>query len=114
MDQSQPTRVDVSTAVLLAIGAVCGMAGSFVPQAGLRQVLWGVDGTALSTAAAILAVKHLRRGEDLIAAGFLVYLAGQALILNGAPAGLAPAVPGFAAGASLWAASLVILAIPKA
>jgi hypothetical protein len=35
---------------------------------------WGVDGTALIIACAVLAVHHLRRGNDLAAAGFLVFL----------------------------------------
>jgi hypothetical protein len=113
MDRTRPTRLEVSTAILLAIGAIAGMSGSFVPQAALRQALWGLDGTALVAAGAILAVKHLRRGDDLVAAGFLVYVAGQTLVVSGAGASLAASVPSFAAGAALWAAALVILALPR-
>ena len=40
-----------------------------------------VDGTALIVAAALLAVHHGRRGNDLAAAGFLLFVAGEALIL---------------------------------
>jgi hypothetical protein len=88
------------------------MVGSFMSDAVLRQELWGVDGTALVVAAALLTVKYLRSGQDLLAAGFLVYGAGQTLILSDAPAGLAAGVPTFGSGLALWSAGLVIVSLP--
>src|ERR1700755_450094 len=65
--------------ICLVVGALLGLAGSFVPSASLRGLAWGIDGTALTVGAALLAVHFIRRGQDLPAAGFLVFIAGQAL-----------------------------------
>jgi hypothetical protein len=96
----------------LVIGAVLGMAGTFVP-ASLRGLLWGLDGTALIVATALLAIHHFRRGNDLVAAGFLVFVAGETLILSGAAMDLGASGPVFAAGAGLWAASLALVSAPN-
>lgn len=96
-------------AIGLVIGAVLGMAGTFVPSTSLRGLAWGVDGTALVVAAALLTVHHVRRGNDLAAAGFLVFVAGQGLILTGAVMALEASGPSFAAGVGLWAAALALV-----
>src|SRR5262245_42790711 len=83
----------------LVVGAVLGMAGTFVPSASLRGLFWGLDGLALIVATALLAMHHLRRGNDVVAAGFLVFVVGEALILSGAAMDLAASAPVFAAGA---------------
>jgi hypothetical protein len=53
----------------LAVGGILGMAGTFAPTAALRGVAWGIDGTALIMASAVLTVVFLREGQDMIAAG---------------------------------------------
>jgi hypothetical protein len=73
----------------LVIGAVLGMAGTFVPSASLRGLLWGLDGIALIVATALLTIHHFRRGNDVVAAGFLVFVVGETLILSGAAMDLA-------------------------
>jgi hypothetical protein len=85
------------------------MAGTFAPSASLRGLLWGLDGTALIVATALLTIHHVRRGNDLAAAGFLVFVAGEGLILSGAAMDLAASAPLFAAGVALWAASLALV-----
>jgi len=85
------------------------MAGTFAPSAALRALSWGVDGTALIVASALLAVHHLRRGNDLAAAGFFVFVVGEALVLSGAAMTMEASAPSFAAGVGLWAASLVLV-----
>lgn len=97
----------------LVIGAVLGMAGTFVPSASLRGLLWGLDGVALIAASALLTMQHFRRGNDVVAAGFLVFVAGETLILSGAAMDLVTSAPVFAAGAALWAASLALVIAPK-
>ncbi len=97
----------------LVVGAVLGMAGSFVPSAALRGLAWGLDGTALVLAAALLTIHHFRRGNDLVAAGLLVFVAGQTLVLSGSAMSLGASVPSFAAGAALWAVSLVLISATK-
>jgi hypothetical protein len=97
----------------LIVGAVFGMAGAFVPSASLRGLLWGIDGTALIVAAALLAIHHLRRGNDVVAAGFLVFVAGETLIVSGSAMSLIAGRPAFTAGSALWAASLALVSAPS-
>jgi hypothetical protein len=105
-------RLRVVAATGLVIGALLGMAGSFAPSAALRGLAWGIDGTALIVASALLAVHHVRRGRELLAAGFLVFLAGETLIVSGSAMELAASAPSFAAGAGLWAAALALISAP--
>ena len=97
----------------LVIGAVLGMAGTFVPSASLRGLLWGLDGIALIVATALLTIHHFRRGNDIVAAGFLVFVVGETLVLVCAAMDLAASSPVFAAGAGLWAASLALVSAPN-
>jgi drug/metabolite transporter superfamily protein YnfA len=97
----------------LVIGAVFGMVGTFVTSASLRGVLWGIDGIALIIATALLTTYHLRRGNEVVAAGFLVFVAGETLILCTAAMDPVASSPVFAAGVGLWAASLTIVSVPN-
>jgi hypothetical protein len=97
----------------LVIGAVLGMAGTFVPSASLRGLFWGLDGIALIVATALLTIHHFQRGNEVIGAGFLVFVAGETLILAGAAMDLVASGPVFAAGVGLWAASLILVSTPN-
>ena len=103
------SRLRRFAAVGLVLGAVLGMAGTFAPSASLRGLAWGVDGTALIVATALLTIHHFRRGNDAVAAGFLVFVVGEALILPSAAMDLVASAPSFGAGAALWAASLALV-----
>ena len=107
-------RLRIVAAAGLVIGALLGMAGTFAPSAGLRGLLWGVDGTAIIVACALLVVHHLRQGNEQLAAGFLVFLAGETLIASGSAMELAASAPTFAAGAGLWAAALALISAAPA
>ncbi|HVY08420.1 MAG TPA: hypothetical protein VHB46_20785 [Burkholderiales bacterium] len=110
MSTNRPSSV---APVCLVLGALLGLAGSFAPTDSLRGIAWGLDGTLLVVAAALLAVYCLRRNLELLAAGFLVFIAGQALVVSGSAMSLEASSPLFAAGAALWAASLVLISIPR-
>jgi hypothetical protein len=97
----------------LVVGALLGLAGTFMPSPSMRGLAWAVDGVALVIAGAVLLVHHVRQGNELVAAGFLVFTAGQALVLSGAAMSLEASVPSFAAGAALWAASLALVSAPR-
>ena len=97
----------------LVFGALLGMAGTFVQSASTRGLLWGLDGTALIVATAILTIHHVRRGNDAVAAGFLVFVAAETLIVAGSAMDLEAVGPLFAAGAALWAASMTLVSAPK-
>ena len=93
----------------LVIGALFGMAGTFAPTAELRGLAWGTDGIALVVASALLALHHLRKGDVQLGAGFLVFLAGETLIVSGSAMDLAASAPSFAAGSGLWSAALAMV-----
>lgn len=97
----------------LVVGSVLGMAGTFAPTASLRGLLWGLDGAVLVVAGALLTIHYFRKESDVVAAGFLVFVVGQALILSSAAMDLAASGPVFGAGAGLWAASLFLLSAPR-
>jgi hypothetical protein len=97
----------------LVLGGLFGMLGTLVAQTSLRGILWGIDGSALVMAASLLALIYFRKGNDLVAAGFLVFAIGQGLIVSGAAASLSASVPSFAAGAALWAVGLLLICVPR-
>ncbi|HEY4379093.1 MAG TPA: hypothetical protein VGN01_02040 [Acidobacteriaceae bacterium] len=97
----------------LALGAVLGMAGTAVTSSSLRAILWSIDGTGLIVATSLLALTQFRKGNDLIAAGFLVYAIGEAVMLGGTALSMEASVPTFAAGAALWSAALLMTSVPK-
>ncbi len=107
------SRLRLTAAIGLVIGAALGLAGTFAPTASLRGLAWGVDGTALVVASALLTVRYFRRGNDLAAAGFLVFVAAETLIVSGSAMDLAASAPLFAAGVALWAASLVLVGLSR-
>jgi hypothetical protein len=110
VSDSQVPRI---AAAGLVAGAILGMVGTFVPSASLRGLAWGLDGTFLTVSAALLTIHHFRRGNDLVAAGFLVFAVGEGLILSGAAMDLAASAPMFAAGVALWAASLALVSAAR-
>lgn len=107
-------RVRTVAAVALVIGAALGMAGTFAPTDSLRSLLWLIDGTSLVIGAALLVVHHVRRGDELLAAGFLVFLVGETLIIYGSVIHIGASAPVFAAGAALWAGGLGVVSASSA
>ena len=108
---SEPKR-QIAAPCGLVVGAMFGIAGTFVSSASVRGLLWGIDGTAMVLAGALLTIYHLDRGNNALAAGFLVFVAGQSLILATAAAPLDSSGPIFGSGAALWAASFVLVSVP--
>lgn len=106
-------RLRVLAAGGLVVGAALGMAGSFAPSPELRALAWGIDGTALVFACALLSVHHFRQGNDGLAAGFLVFLAGETLIVSGSGVEPAASAPTLAAGAALWSAALALISAAR-
>jgi hypothetical protein len=75
----------------------------------LRGLAWGLDGTALVLGALLLAVHHIKRGNEQLAAGFFTFVAGQTLVVSSSAMDLAASSPSFGAGAGLWAAGLALV-----
>jgi hypothetical protein len=97
----------------LALGAVFGMAGTFVAQPNLQALLWAIDSSGLVMASALLGFRYFKMERDLVAAGFLVFGLGSAVMLSGTGAGPAGSVPSFAAGTALWTVGLLLVSIPR-
>ena len=93
----------------LFIGGIFGMIGSFVSSASFRGLAWGLDGAGLVLASALLTVYYFRKGYDAIAAGFLIFIVGEGLILSCNATDLNQNVSSFGAGIILWAASLALI-----
>jgi hypothetical protein len=88
MNTSTSTRLDIVAAVGLAIGGVFGLAGTFIGQASLQQSFWAIDAVGIVVATALLTMKYFRKGNDCVAAGFLVFVAAESLVLSNTAAGL--------------------------
>jgi hypothetical protein len=102
----------VLASVGLALGGALGLAGTFAPSASLRGIAWGIDGAALVMASSLLVVHFYKLGQEIVAAGFLVFAVGEGIILSGAAMDLATSVPSFGAGASLWSVALLLISVP--
>src|SRR5689334_22340873 len=109
--QMRDEQLRFITAAGLVVGALLGMAGSFAPTAALRSLTWGIDGTALVVSCALLVMHHLRRGDELLAAGFLVYLVGESFMVAASAMELGASAATFAGGAALWAAGLALVSL---
>ena len=113
MNPTTHRKLNIVAATALAIGAVFGLAGTIVTHSHLQATLWAIDSVGLVMATTLLTVKFLRKGCDVIAAGFLVFAIGEGVILSGTAAGLVGSIPSFAAGIALWAAALLLISIPN-
>jgi hypothetical protein len=103
----------VLAVVGLVAGATLGMAGSMVAASNVRAVCWAIDGAGVIVATVILALSYLRAGRMEVAAGFLVYAIGEAVMLTGTSMSLEASVPAFAAGTALWSVGLILISVPR-
>jgi hypothetical protein len=104
----------VIASVGLTVGGTLGMAGTFATSASLRGLAWGIDGIALVTACALLMLHYFKLGQEVVAAGFLVFGIGESLLVSSAAMDLARSTPSFGGGVGLWAAGLVLISAPGA
>lgn len=107
------TPTDLVIAIGLAAGATFGIGGTLVSTDATRQIFWLIDGLGVVIATVLLAVRFLRRGDEVVAAGFIVFALGETLLIAGTPAGLDASVPSFGGGVALWAAGLVLINAPS-
>ena len=105
---------NVVAAIGLALGGVFGLLGTIVTESNLRAASWGIDSVGLVVATALLSLKYFRNGNDIVAAGFLVFAIGEGVMLSGTATTLEGSVPSFAAGTALWAAALLLTSVPAA
>ena len=104
---------DIIAAAGFTLGGVFGMAGTVVTAQNLRAAFWGIDGVGIVIAAALLTLRFARKNNDCVAAGFLVFAIGEAIILSCAPVSLEAGVPSFGTGTALWSAGLLLTSLPR-
>jgi len=97
----------------LALGALFGAAGTMTTQPNMQATLWLIDSAGLVMAAALLTLKFFRQGSEIVAAGFLTFAIGEAILLSGTAAGPAGSIPSFGTGSALWATALLLISIPR-
>jgi len=107
------SSINAIAVIGLALGGALGLAGAMVPQPNIQAVLWAIDASGLVMAAAVLALKYFRAGNDIVAAGFFIFAIGEGVLLSGTAAGPAGSIPAFAAGTALWATALLLISVPK-
>jgi hypothetical protein len=113
MRGTSQASLDRIAALGLVTGGGLGLAGTFAGSPRLQATLWAIDSVGLVIATALLALKYLRAGTDIVAGGFLVFAIGEGVLLSGTGAGLAGSVPAFAAGTALWAGGLALVSAPR-
>jgi hypothetical protein len=113
MSASSNRSLDRIAAGGLLVGAVFGLAGTLAGSGHVQASLWAIDSVALVIATSLLALRYLRTGAEIVAAGFLVFAIGEGVLLSGTAAGPAASVPAFAAGTALWAAALALISAPR-
>src|ERR1051326_2152218 len=105
--------VNIVAVIGLALGGIFGLVGTFLTQRNLQAASWGIDGVGLIVATALLTLKFFRKGNDVVASGFLVFAIGESVMLIGTATSLAESVPSFAAGTALWSSALLLTSAPK-
>jgi hypothetical protein len=103
----------VVASIGLGVGGALGMAGTFAPSDSLRGLAWGIDGIALVMACSLLTLRFFRMGQEIVAAGFLVFAIGESLLVSGSAMDLARSAPSFGGGVGLWAAGLILISAPR-
>jgi hypothetical protein len=106
------TSEKILVAAGLALGGVFGLVGTVVAARNLQAAAWAIDGVGLIVATVLLALAYFRKGNDEVAAGFLLFAIGSSVMLAGTAAPLAESGPTFVAGAALWSCALALISIP--
>ena len=104
---------EIIASIGLILGATFGIAGTFVSSDAVRQIFWGIDGIGVIVGTTLLAIRFFRAGQDIVAAGFLVFALGETLLVSGTPAGLDASVPSFGGGVALWSTGLLLVSLPR-
>lgn len=105
--------LNVIAAVGLALGGLFGMLGTLVAARNLQSAFWAIDGVGVVVGTALLGIKLFRKGNDVVAGGFLVFTIGESVMLAGTATTLAGSLPSFAAGTALWSAGLLLTSAPR-
>jgi hypothetical protein len=115
-ESSMPHRILII--VGLAIGAVLGFGGKFLPAGPPKNIAHALSSLGIIMGSALLAAWFARQGKSTVSVGFALLALAEGIILSG-PFLLAsaPTFPGaytFAAGVALYAVALPLASVPPA
>lgn len=105
--------IRTSAAIGLIIGGIFGLAGSFAPNDTLRLLAWNIDGIGLTLACSLLTFYYYRKGNPILAVGFLLFALGECFILASNSIHIEEHGLRFAIGASLWSVSTAMISSQK-
>lgn len=97
----------------LAVGAIFGTSGSMFTEPVTQVVQYEISSIGLVVASVLLTLKYLREEKDFIAAGFLVFAIGEAVMTTGAASGPVSGQSSFGAGMALYVPAFLLISIPK-
>lgn len=107
------TKLNNLASIGLALGAIFGTSGSIFTEPIMQIVQYQISSIGLTVACALLTMKFLREEKDFIAAGFLLFAIGEAVMTAGAASGQVGGQPSFAAGMALYVPAFLLISIPK-
>lgn len=106
-------KILYTAATGLTIGFTLGMIGSIVPSDTARNILWAIDSCGLILATALLTIYFFRKGDDIVAAGFLIFPIAQSVIWLSSSVSVDQNIPAFGTGLGLWSLSIAVVSSQK-
>ncbi|MEX1004470.1 MAG: hypothetical protein WD156_03770 [Acidimicrobiia bacterium] len=107
------TAVSKVTVAGLVVGAVLGQVGGAIGIGTAQTILFATSSVGLTVGVALMAVRHLRRGQVLVGAGFAILAVAETMIWTGG----GPEQGGesaFAGGALFYLPALLMISLPAA
>ncbi len=102
----------------LAIGAVLGLGGNFLPVGRPQNIALVLSSLGLIMGSALFAAWFARRGHSIVAVGFALLALAESISFSGifllASAPTFPAAYTFAAGVALYPVALLLASVPPA
>jgi hypothetical protein len=103
----------ITSAAGLLLGCISGMAGSIVPSDTFRNLAWAMGSTGIILAGALLTMYYFRKGNDIMAAGFLILSIAESTVFSSCATSLNDNISSFGAGVILWALSISVISLQK-
>ena len=102
-----------TAAIGLTLGFVLGIIGAVMASDIARNILWAIDGSGLILAAALLALYFSKKGHDIAAAGFLIFIVAESVVFLSTAGNLNENISVFGTGTCLWALSIGVVSSQK-